>query len=144
LLFKPDATLEDKKLVKNTADKLRELIINGEEFSKIAKEHSQGSEVNATIAGDIGIIQKGYMPKEFEEVAFAMKKGEVSKPVATKFGYHIIKVTDRREAGITPYVEVKDFIRKFLQEQESVKMLNTIKKKLREEAKIEVLLNKTK
>ncbi len=141
LLIEPDATQKQRDKIKEKADKLRELIVNGEDFEKLAKEHSQSAEANVT-GGKLGIIKKGYMPKAFEKVAFSMKKGELSKPIVTEFGYHIIKVTDRQEAGVSPYEEVKDFIRKFLQEKETIKMLNALKQKLKSEAKVEVLLNK--
>ncbi len=143
LLVEPNATKEQRNIIKLKADKLRELIANGEDFEKLAKEHSQSAEANKT-GGNLGIIKKGYMPKEFEKIAFAMKKDELSEPVATEFGYHIIKVTDRQEAGFNSYEDVKDFIRKFLQEKETIKMLDTLKKRLKAEAKIENLLNKTK
>ncbi len=142
LLFKADINEDEKNKIKEKAEKLREQIANGADFSKLAKEHSQSGEANATVAGDLGIVKKGYMPKEFDEVAFAMKKGELSKVFASKFGYHIVKVTDRREAGVTPYEDVKDFIRKFLQEKETVKMLDALKKRLKSEAKVEIMLDK--
>jgi parvulin-like peptidyl-prolyl isomerase len=63
--------------------------------------------------------------------------------VKTKFGYHIIQVIDKKSAGITPYEEVRDFIKKFLQEQESDKKRAAHIAELKEEAKIEILLDES-
>ena len=86
-------------------------------------------------------INKGYMPEGFDKVAFSLEKDKVSDVVETKFGYHLILVTDKISEGITPYDEVKDFIKKFLQEDESKKLLEAHIAKLREKAKIEVFLD---
>ncbi len=80
------------------------------------------------------------MPKEFDEVAFTIEKDTVSEIVETKFGYHIILVTDKIPGGITPYEEVRDFIKKYLQKDESKKRLAEHIAKLKEKATIEILL----
>ena len=80
------------------------------------------------------------MPEEFDEVAFTQKKDSISDVVETKFGYHIIKVTDKKPGGIAPYEEVRDFIKKYLQEGETKKKLAEHTAKLRKKAKIEVFL----
>jgi len=81
----------------------------GEDFSKLAEEYSSdpGSKANG---GKLGYFGKGQMVKEFETAAFALKKGEVSKPVQSKFGWHIIKIEDRREKPLPTYEQVKDQI----------------------------------
>ncbi len=138
LLVKPTDSLEKKKKVLEKAKKIKQRLIKGEDFAKLAKEFSQSAEANAT-GGDLGIIRKGYMPKEFDKAAFSMKKGEISDPIETKFGYHIIKLTDKREARTASYEESRDFIRKFLQERETIKKMDSLMKRLRKNAKIEIL-----
>lgn len=95
-----------------TEDKAKEVlgkVEKGEDFGKLAEEYSgdPGSKANG---GKLGYFTKGQMVKEFEDAAFALKKGEVSKPVQSKFGWHIIKVDDRREKPLPTFEEVKDQI----------------------------------
>ena len=85
-------------------------------------------------------IKRGYMPEEFDKVAFAIEKNAVSEVVETRFGYHIIKVFDKIPAGKIPYDEVRNFIMKFLQEGESKKKLAAHIVVLRSRASIELLL----
>jgi peptidyl-prolyl cis-trans isomerase C len=92
-----------------TAKEVVEKINKGEDFAKLAEEYSQdpGSKADG---GKLGYFSKGQMVKEFEEAAFALRKGEVSKPVQSKFGWHVIKIEDRRAKALPTYEEVKDQI----------------------------------
>lgn len=130
---------EEKEQARKKAEKIRQEIEGGKDFAEMAKEHSACN--SASKGGDLGYIKRGYMPPEFEKVAFALKKGELSDIVQTKFGYHLIKVVDKKTEGIAPYDEVKDFIGKYLQEGISQKKLASHITDLREKAKIEIFLN---
>ena len=78
----------------------------GEDFAKLAREVSEDT-ANAAQGGDLGLVGPGELVPQFEQAAFALKKGEVaSAPVRTPFGYHAIKVVDVREGGKTPLKEV--------------------------------------
>ncbi|MFV1964642.1 MAG: peptidylprolyl isomerase [Pirellulaceae bacterium] len=120
------------------AEKIRKEILEGKDFAEMAKKHSDCN--SAPGGGDLRYIKKGFMPPEFEQVAFAMEKDAVSEVVATKFGYHIIKVLDKKPAGISPYEDAKLLISKFLQQEESKKKLAAHIAELKSKAKIEILL----
>lgn len=141
ILIKVDekATHEEEKKARQKAEQLRKDILGGKDFAEIAKEHSECN--SASGGGGLGYINKGYMPEEFEKIAFSLDKDVVSEPVKTKFGYHIIKVSEKSPEGITPYEEVRDFIKKFLQEGETKKKLAAHTAELKKKAKIEVFLD---
>ena len=83
----------------------------GADFAKLAKEKSVDPSKDRN-AGDLGFFSKEQMVKEFAEAAFAMKKGETVKaPVKTQFGWHVIRVTDRRAGAAPKFEEVKDQLR---------------------------------
>lgn len=75
-------------------------------FADIAKKHSDDPSA-ASNSGSLGFFPRDAMVKPFSDAAFAMSIGEVSKPVKTSFGYHIIHVLERREAGLQPFDAVK-------------------------------------
>lgn len=84
--------VDDEKTAKEIKAKLEK----GEDFAKLAKEYSKDTG-SAQNGGDLGWFGPGKMVEEFEKAAYALKVGEISDPVKTQFGYHIIKVTDKEE-----------------------------------------------
>ena len=87
--------------------------------------------------GELGFFSRGDMVPEFSEAAFAMKPNTISdKLVRSSYGYHIIKVTDRVEAGTTPLSNVKDEIKFYLETKEQVAVLKTLTDSLMKTAKI--------
>ena len=87
------------------AKKALERIKAGEDFAKVATEFSKDTSGDG---GDLGWFTKDHMVPEFSEAAFRLKKGEVSEPVHTQFGWHIIKVEDIRTKTFPPFEQVKD------------------------------------
>jgi len=73
---------------------LVEQIKTGKDFTELARKYSECP--SGKRGGDLGFFTKGQMVKEFEDTAFTMERGQVSEPVKTQFGYHIIMVTDSR------------------------------------------------
>ena len=80
------------------------------------------------------------MVPEFANVAFAQEVGDISKPVRTQFGWHIIKVTSTKPAGIVPFQEAKDQIISYLKSTNQRECVQAVLKKLKESAKIETFL----
>jgi len=107
LEVKKDASAADKEAVKAHADALvAQLRKNPGDFAKLAKANSQdpGSKDQG---GDLGYFGKGAMVKAFEDVAFQLKQGDISAPVESEFGYHIIQLTGIKPATAKPFDEVK-------------------------------------
>lgn len=112
----PHATLEAKEQARQEAAQIHREILEGKDFAEMAKKHSDCN--SASGGGDLRFITKGFMPKEFDQVAFTIAPGTVSEIVETKYGYHILKVSTKVPAGVAPYEEVRDFIKKYLQMDE--------------------------
>ena len=93
-----------------TANQILEELALGQSFAELAKEYSTDT---GTVdeGGDLGWFSRGQMVVEFEEAAFALEKGEISKPVKTDYGYHIIQLVDRQAASTPILEEVKDQVR---------------------------------
>lgn len=123
-----------------TAREVKEKIDKGGDFEELAKEYSTDTGTKDK-GGDLGYFGKGKMVKEFEDAAFSLDIGEVSEPVKSEYGFHIIKVEDRKEAKEANYEESKEEIREKIFEQKYPEAYNNwIQKKL-EEYDIETFLN---
>ncbi len=133
--FSRPETASAKHILVDTEEKANEILgkINSGEvsFEDAAAQHSSCPSKDA--GGDLGTFGKGQMVPEFEEAVFNMNKGEVSKPVKTQFGYHLIKLENRNESTIPEYDEVAEEVGKTLlyQKQGEVyqEKLNEVKSK---------------
>ncbi|MFQ5686653.1 MAG: peptidylprolyl isomerase [Candidatus Scalindua sp.] len=104
--LRTDAELEKAK---QKIEEVKKEIDNGADFAEMAKKYSTCP--SAENGGDLGFFQrKGSLVEEFAEAAFSMKVGEISEPVKTQFGYHIIKVTDKEEGKDVSYEDVADMV----------------------------------
>jgi len=109
----PDADEETKKAARAAIDKVIERLDAGEDFAEVAKEESD-DKGSGTKGGDLGSFSRGRMVKPFEEKAFSLQPGERSGVVESQFGYHVILVYDRQEAGTRSLEDAHDEIAKKL------------------------------
>jgi peptidyl-prolyl cis-trans isomerase D len=109
---------KDEAAVQAQADALAKRAKAGEDFAALAKEFSE-DESNNTRGGDLDYFGRGTMVGEFEDVAFKMKAGDVSDPVKTSFGFHIIKLADHRPATTRPLTELRTEIEEQLKWQKA-------------------------
>ena len=128
ILIKPkDKSIEADKEALKKIEKIREMALKGADFGKLAKKYSQGP--SAKNGGELGWFKRGEMAPEFEKVAFSLKKGEISKPVRTKFGWHIIQVEDIKKGRTKTLKEVKNEIIKILGKKKVEQKMAEIEKK---------------
>lgn len=113
---------------------------NPKTFAKLAKENSDDA-VSALKGGDLGFFAKEQMVEPFANAAFALAPNTISDVVETDYGYHIIMVTDRREAGTYSFEQSKKDIINYLEGQDKVDILKNKVASLRKEANIEYLDN---
>jgi peptidyl-prolyl cis-trans isomerase C len=133
IAVKSSATPEEQAKAEAEANDIIKQLKDGADFAKLAEEKSKdpGSAKNG---GDLGYFTQSTMVKPFADAAFAMKPGEISdKPIKTEFGYHIIKVEDRRKSAAPPLAEVKDQIKNQLGQE----MTNDLVKSMEAKARIE-------
>lgn len=119
------------------AQEIKKRLERGEDFAELARKYSISPA--AKWGGDLGYIQRGQVGKEFEKAAFSLKKpGDISDIVKTTFGYHIIKLEDRKPPQQLSFEEVKDKIKNRLKEEKRSKILEEYLKKAKKSYKIEV------
>lgn len=133
-----DALPEEKERARLKAEQIRKEILQGEDFAVMAKTHSACH--SSAAGGNLGRVKRGFMPPEFDDAAFALEGVAVSEVVESKFGFHIIKLIDKDPGGIVPYEHMREFLRKYLQDEESKKRLDALMVELRQKADIQILL----
>jgi peptidyl-prolyl cis-trans isomerase C len=136
------ATPEQVNAARQKAQGLADKARKGEDFAALAKANSEGP--TASRGGDLNYFARNRMVKEFDEKAFTMKIGEISDPVRTRFGWHVIKLVDRKDAHTRGFEEVGENIRRMLEGRAQRQARADIIKRLREKSEIEVYLPKEK
>lgn len=139
ILFKvaKDATAVDKQKIKTEADKVAADLKAGGDFRAAAQKYSDDKE-SASRAGDIGFIIRGWMPKPFEDAAFSANVGDIVGPVDSDFGYHIIKVTEKKARQDIGFDDVKAQLAQYLSGRKVQKEMLDVLKDLRAKASITV------
>ncbi len=140
ILIKPDTTdsgadpNQAKAKAKAKIQGLLEQIKGGADFAELARASSDGP--SAVQGGDLNFFPKGRMAAPFEKAAFELEVGKVSDIVETQFGYHIIKVTGRKDASTTSYEQARDSITKQLTQKKQAEFANKYIESLKAEANI--------
>jgi len=132
------ATAAEKKKAREKAAKLRKELVGGADFAALAKENSTCP--SSQQGGDLGFFGKGQMVPPFEQAAFNLKKGELSDVVETQFGYHIIKLTEKKAAETIAYKDAKPRIEEYLKGQKVSSAVSALLEEKRKDAKVEILL----
>jgi peptidyl-prolyl cis-trans isomerase SurA len=107
----------------------------GVDFAELAKKRSEGS--SSSDGGDLGFFKRGTMVPEFERVAFNLKTGEVSDPVRTQFGWHVLKLEEIRKLGMKPLAEVRPEIEERLRKAQAERLTAQYMETLRSAAVVE-------
>src|SRR5690348_21675 len=129
------AAAGDEKASKDAEDKIKAVIARlnkGEDFAKVASEVTEDPSGKAN-GGDLGFFTKEAMVPEFADVAFSLDKGKISAPVKTQFGWHVIKVEDKRSKPAPSFDDVKPQVEAFVTRKAQAELVT----KLRETAKVE-------
>ena len=132
---KPEQEIHARHILVATeaeAKEVAERLKKGEDFATVAKEKSKDTGAEG---GDLGFFARGQMLKPFEDAAFALEVGQISEPVQTQFGWHIIKVEEKRDQPLPTFDQVKDAIIAQLVQAKAQEVVTG----LRDTAKIEVV-----
>lgn len=136
----PEEEVRARHILLKTEKEAQDVIAKlkgGADFEKLAREVSTDPSAK-TNGGDLEYFGKGEMVAEFTEAAFKLSKGQISQPVKTQFGFHVIKVEDKRSKPVPKYEDVKDKVQAFVVRKAQAELVM----KVRSEAKIENLLKK--
>ena len=107
----------------------------GVDFAELARKRSEGS--SSSDGGDLGFFKRGTMVPEFERVAFNLKTGDVSDPVRTQFGWHVLKLEEIRKLGMKPLAELRPEIEERLRRQQAERLTSQYMETLRNAAVVE-------
>jgi len=141
--FKQDEQVKASHILVKTEEEANKVIAElkaGKDFAELAKTYST-DESNKNNGGELGYFDKARMVAPFAEAAFSMEVGTFSQaPVKTEFGYHVIKLEDKKPAGTQSYEEVKEQLEEFLINNELQLKISELTETLNKNAKIEYLL----
>jgi peptidyl-prolyl cis-trans isomerase C len=133
-----DATDAQKAEARKKINDVQQKIKDGGDFAELAKQYSEGP--SNVRGGDLGYFGRGQMVKPFEDAAFAMQPNEVSDVVETRFGYHLIKVYDKKPEQTVAYTDVKEQIGERMKQEKAEKEAAQYVEQLKKDAKIETFL----
>lgn len=133
----PAADNEDRKMKRNQAEDILKKARTGEDFTELAYNYSEDEW--RVKGGDLGLIHRGRLMPELEDVAFKLKPGEISDIVETVYGYHIIKMEERLPPTQLTFDEIKDKLKKEIEEKRRREIEETLLNRLKEKARVEIV-----
>ena len=126
----PDASKEEKLAARQKIEEVRKKVAAGDDFADLARQYSEGP--SSVSGGDLGYFDRKKMVKPFADAAFELQPGQVSNIVETNFGFHLIKVFDKRAKSAYVFENIKDRLGELLRQQkiqkETVRFLEELKK----------------
>ena len=134
ITVKPEAAAATKKAARKKLEDIRKKIVAGGDFAALAKTSSDCP--SSKQGGDLGYFSRGQMVKPFEAAAFSMMPGDISQVVETQFGYHLIKLMEKKNASVISFADAHDRIAGFLKQAKAQKKLGEYVEGLRKGAKI--------
>jgi peptidyl-prolyl cis-trans isomerase D len=143
LKLKIDASPEEIAAALKKAQDIRLKLAEGLDFDEAATVYSEDKE-SAANGGDLGYVVKGMLPADLEKTAFALQVGEISQPLQSKFGWHILRLEEKRAAQKLRYDNVKNDLEQLLSQNSFAAELASYLKELRAAAKVQVFLDEQK
>ena len=137
--FKQAEQVRARHILLKTEEEAKQVLAElegGRDFAELAKEKSTGP--SGPRGGDLGWFGPGMMVPAFEKAAYALKAGEVSQPVKTKFGFHVIKLEERKAAGTKELDEVKGDIKERLEKEKMARKIQEAVARLKKEYAVEI------
>ncbi len=140
ILIQVDAKADDakKQEARRKAEQILKDLKKGRDFAAMAREQSDGP--TRTSGGDLGYIRPGQLEPKLDEAVFRLKSGETSEIIETAYGFHIFKVSDRKQESIMAYDTVKEQIRQRMIQEKAAQEADQYAKKLRDQATVEIFL----
>ncbi|HEY1588081.1 MAG TPA: peptidylprolyl isomerase [Polyangia bacterium] len=140
ILIRVDAAADAKTKAKARAqiESIQKQLKSGGDFAKLAKQYSQDG--SAQQGGDLGYFPHGQMVPEFDQVAFSTPVGQISGIVTTQFGYHVLKVTDKKPARTVAFEEAQAQIKQYLEGEKKQQAADAFIESLKKKSKIEILV----
>jgi parvulin-like peptidyl-prolyl isomerase len=132
-ILKKASSDEEFKIAEEQIQAIRERLVGGEDFVKCVKEESDDGGND----GNLGTFGKGRMVPEFEKAAFSLEVDQLSEPVKTQFGWHLIKLDEKHEPKLTPFEELQEKIIEYLHERRKDKVFDSFLDGLKSAASIE-------
>jgi len=131
--LKMGKTEEELDLALEAVKSIRQRLEKGEDLTELVRAESDDKGND----GNLGTFGKGRMVPEFEQAAYALKPGELSQPVKTQFGWHLIQLHDRIAPKVTPFEDIKEKVIEYLTERKKDKIFEAFLDRLKAEATIE-------